>query len=143
MDLSKIPGCSEDIYLQDLSLNIKNVELDLPREEQLVVTINYANEGDRIERETLNARRETHVMPDKIIEITSNNYRERMELECFLTLNSVRNLKSGGEEVFSAIPVKTIGRNRFNQIWRSLPPMVTDAIYLAVRLNNQEWNWEG
>ena len=143
MDLSKLPGCSPDIYLSDISLDIKAAESDVPREEQAVVTINYANEGDRIERESLTERRETHVLPDKVIEVSIDNARERMELVCYLTRNSVRNLKSAGREVFEAIPVNNLGRNRFSQIWRSLPPMVTDAIHSAVRLHNPEWNWEG
>jgi hypothetical protein len=143
MDLSAIPGCSEEVYLQDYSEEIRKAEEGVPREEQLAVTVNYVNEGDRIKHAAMKARRETHVMPDRVIEITVDNDRERVEMEVYLTLNYVRNLKSNGKEVFQAVPVSLMGRERFSEIWRSLPPMITDAVYSAVLLRNPEWVWEG
>jgi hypothetical protein len=143
MDLSKVSGCSEDIYLQDISEAIKEAEEGFPREQQLVISINFINEGDRIQRESLNARRETHVLPDKVIEISTENRLEQAEMEAFLTLNSVRNLLSDGKEVLPSIPVKRMGKAKFSEIWRNLPPIITNAIHLAVRLHNTEWDWEG
>lgn len=143
MDLSTVPGCSPDIYLQDISPDVRALEGDCPQENRIFVTVNYANEGDRIDLESISSRRETHISPIEVVEYRSVNEREQVEMRVFLTLNYVRNLDRDGQPIFSVAPARDMGLAFFKAAWRSLPPAIADAIHTAVLIHNPEWGWEG
>ena len=147
MNLESLPKCTKKLFLRNLNDDFKEAEGEIDQDGWAWVTINYATEGDRIQREALTARRETRVsgvvdQSAQVSEIVTENVRERVELEVFLTLNDTGNLMMNDGPVFDLAPARKIKKERFREIWRGLPPMVTDAIHLAVRLANPEWNWE-
>jgi len=118
----------------------------VPEEQCAYVVVRYATEADEIARARLSARKETRVSGDpkvgvQVTEVTTENVRERMALEVYLTVKEVANLKSGDGEVLSARPLKTWRQERFLAVWGSLPPVITDAIHTAVRLTNTNWSW--
>jgi hypothetical protein len=146
MNLDAVPKCSGKLFLRNMDDDFRAAEGEIDEEGWAWVTINYATEGDRIARESLTARRETKVSGEmnqsaQVSEIVTENVRERVELEVYLTLNGTGNLMVGDANLFDLAPVRKMKKERFKEIWRGLPPMVTDAIHLAVRLSNPEWNW--
>lgn len=147
MNVSALPKKSGKIFLRGLSDDVLAAEGNIPEAEWSYITVNFADEGDRIQRESLSARRETRISgtPEtkmEVSDVTTENVRERAELEVFLTLDEVHNLVRDGEEIFQSAPARSLGKEQFKMIWRGLPPMLTDAIHHAVRLSNPEWNWE-
>ena len=145
MDLKKYAAESEPIVLADLSLPFKIFEgQDVRDEERVYVTVRQATQENNIKRSGLLARREVKYNRDQtdtidsVSEVSDDNVSYRRMLEAWWTLEGVYNLKNGETDWFK--PLKKSAQSEFEKAWGALPPVVANAITLAVLKVNPTWD---
>lgn len=147
MDLASLPTQSDKLYLRNFSQQFADLEGPAPDDETewparcAWVVVKFASEGDLMNHGNLTSRRETKFaglgtaafeMSDVVVE----NPRELMLHEVFWTLSQIGNLMVNGE----LLKLVNLKFKDFREIWKNLPPQVTDAIHQAVVFTNPMWS---
>ncbi len=149
MAIKAKPIISEEIYLQDLSEEVKELEGDCPRDEQAWVMIRQATEADNLRHEreisTVELTHEGGVTKETRYSSISND----RAFEIYLTLHDAGNITGAdGQPLFEFKDTGPYNRvkgtfDKFKDDYGLLPGDVTRAMCKAVYLINPKWDWLG
>lgn len=149
MAIKAMPVISEEIYLQDMSEDVKELEGDCPRDEQAWVMVRQATESDNLRHEQQIATVELVHEGGKTHEKRRSSIREEWAFESFLTLHAVGNIEGpDGNPLFEFKDMGPYNRvkgtfEKFKQTYGLLPGSVARAIIKAVYTVNPDWDWLG
>jgi len=149
MAIKAKPIISEEIYLQDLSEDVKELEGDCPRDEQAWVMIRQATEADNLRHErevsTVELIHDGGVTKETRFSSISND----RAFEVYLTLHNAGNITGPeGNPLFEFKDTGPYNRvtgtfDRFKENYGLLPGDVARAMSKAVYLINEKWDWLG
>lgn len=149
MTITATPIISEEIYLQDMSDDVKDLEGDCPRDEQAWVMVRQATESDNLRHEQQVATVELTHEGGKTYEKRQSNIRQEWAFETFLALHAAGNIEGpDGGPLFEFKDTGPYNRvkgtfEKFKETYGLLPGPVARAIIRAVYTINSDWDWLG
>ena len=142
-----VPVISEPIYLRDISKQFKELEGDVPREEQVNVVIRQATQADvRKVSRLVSTRKVTYSNDGTRTEVFDDDMGEVRAMQLYTTLCDVGGLTDATDAPLFRFkqegdyPKLAMGFADFQEIYGTLPSTVVGALNLSVWEGNPQWD---